>query len=167
MAISEPRESMDVRFRVNGRTVTVQTRARTLLADLLRERLGLTGVHLGCEQGVCGACTVLLNGDAVRSCLLLAPQAHGADITTVEGLADGGGLTDIQQAFRSHHALQCAFCTPGLLMSATALLEEVDRPSDEQIMEIVCGHICRCTGYEGIVAAIRDVAARDSGDADA
>jgi aerobic-type carbon monoxide dehydrogenase small subunit (CoxS/CutS family) len=167
MADSEPRESVEVRFRVNGRTVTVQTRARTLLADLLRERLGLTGVHLGCEQGVCGACTVLLDGEAVRACLMLAPQARGADIMTVEGLADGDGLTPLQHAFQNRHALQCAFCTPGLLMSAMALLEEANSPSDEQIMETVCGHVCRCTGYEGIVAAIRDVAAGQSGDADA
>jgi carbon-monoxide dehydrogenase small subunit len=158
---------MDVRFRVNGRTVTVTTRVRTLLADLLRERLGLTGVHLGCEQGVCGACTVLLDGEPVRSCLMLAPQADGAEITTVEGLAaDGDGLTDVQQAFRKHHALQCAFCTPGLLMSATALLDQEPAPGDGRIMETVCGHVCRCTGYEGVIAAIRDAAARRADDAD-
>lgn len=131
---------------------------RKTLADFIREDLGLTGTHLGCEHGVCGACTVLLNGDPVRSCLMFAVQVDGAHIETVEGLASGETLHPIQAAFRDHHGLQCGFCTPGFLMSAVALLREVSQPTDEQILETLGGHLCRCTGYQGIIEAVRAAA---------
>ena len=139
---------------VNGveyqRTVDV----RTTLADFLRDQLGLTGTHLGCEHGVCGACTLLVNSDAVRSCLMLAVQAHGADLMTVEGLAQGDQLHPLQRAFQEHHALQCGFCTPGFLMTAYALLRETPTPTQEQVRLAISGNICRCTGYLPIIDAI-------------
>jgi 2-furoyl-CoA dehydrogenase 2Fe-2S iron sulfur subunit len=138
---------------VNGRRRREQVEPRVLLSDFLRHRLGLTGTHVGCEHGVCGACTVRLDGRAVRSCLLLAAQVDGCELQTVEGLADGGELTPLQAAFREHHALQCGFCTPGILMAAADLLER-GRPSREQVTDLLSGHICRCTGYEPIVRAI-------------
>jgi carbon-monoxide dehydrogenase small subunit len=124
------------------------------LADFLREELNLTGTHLGCEHGVCGACTILYNGAAVRSCLMLAVQADGAELMTVEGLAQGDTLHPLQQAFQEHHALQCGFCTPGLLMTAYALLQETPHPSRDEVREAIAGNICRCTGYAPIVQAI-------------
>jgi carbon-monoxide dehydrogenase small subunit len=131
------------------------------LADFLRQRLGLTGTHLGCEHGSCGACTVLVDDDAVRSCLMFAVQADGAEVTTIEGLAgDDGSLTDLQQAFRDHHGLQCGFCTPGFIVSATALLRDHPNPSEEEIRVGLSGNLCRCTGYQGIVAAVRSAAER-------
>jgi aerobic-type carbon monoxide dehydrogenase small subunit (CoxS/CutS family) len=138
---------------VNGRRRREQVEPRLLLSDFLRHRLGLTGTHVGCEHGVCGACTVRLDGRAVRSCLLLAAQVDGCELQTVEGLADGGELTPLQAAFREHHALQCGFCTPGILMAAADLLER-GRPSREQVTDLLSGHICRCTGYEPIVRAV-------------
>jgi carbon-monoxide dehydrogenase small subunit len=129
--------------------------ARRSLADFLREDLALTGTHVGCEHGVCGACTVLLDGAPVRSCLLLAVQADGAEVKTVEGLAPpDGGLHPLQAAFQAHHGLQCGFCTPGILMSAQAFLDEHPAPTAIEIREMLAGHLCRCTGYEAIVAAI-------------
>ena len=125
------------------------------LVDFLRETLSLTGTHIGCEHGVCGACTVLLNGEPVRACLLFAVQAAEAEIETVEALASGATLHPVQAAFREHHGLQCGFCTPGFLMSAVALLRDHPQPTDEQIMETLGGHLCRCTGYQGIVEAVR------------
>ena len=144
---------MDVALTVNGRRVTEVVEPRLLLSDFLRHRLGLTGTHVGCEHGVCGACTVRLDGVAVRSCLVLAVQADGQAVRTVEALAAGGPLTPLQDAFRSHHALQCGFCTPGILMAAEELLER-GRPSREEIVDLLSGHLCRCTGYEPIVDAI-------------
>ena len=149
-----------VRLRVNGTDYERTVEVRISLADFLRHELGLTGTHLGCEHGVCGACTVLLDGDAVRSCLMFAVQAGGAEVTTVEGLApDGdGALHPIQEAFRETHALQCGFCTPGILMTAYAFLTETARPSEEQVREAIAGNICRCTGYVAMVEAILQAA---------
>ncbi len=150
--------SRTVRLTVNGRTYTRTVEPRTTLADFLRDDLDLTGTHVGCEHGVCGACTVLLDGQPVRSCLLFAVQLDGASITTVEGLADGERLHPIQEAFREHHGLQCGFCTPGLLLTAKALLEENPAPTDREIREAIAGNLCRCTGYHFIVDAIRAAA---------
>jgi carbon-monoxide dehydrogenase small subunit len=147
-----------VRLHVNGRPREGTVEPRTSLADFLRDGLDLTGTHVGCEHGVCGACTVLLDGEPVRSCLLLAVQMDGARLTTVEGLADGERLDPLQQAFWDHHGLQCGFCTPGILLTAKALLEENPHPTDEQIREAVAGNLCRCTGYHFIVEAIRAAA---------
>jgi carbon-monoxide dehydrogenase small subunit len=148
--------SMPVRVRVNGREHAVTVPPRLLLSDFLRHRLGLTGTHVGCEHGVCGACTVLLDGEAVRACLLLAVQADGAAITTVEGLAaDGGPLHPVQQAFHETHALQCGFCTPGFLLSIVAFLRDTPDPGDEEIRIGLSGNLCRCTGYQNIVRAVR------------
>jgi len=149
---------MTVRLTVNGQPVEREVEVRKTLADFLREDLGLTGTHLGCEHGVCGACTVLLDGEPVRSCLLFAVQAAGATVETVEGLAPGEALHPLQAAFREHHGLQCGFCTPGILMSALALLRAQPLPSDQQILEMLGGHLCRCTGYQGIIDAVRAAA---------
>jgi 2-furoyl-CoA dehydrogenase 2Fe-2S iron sulfur subunit len=143
---------------VNGRRYSEEVEPRLLLSDFLRHRLGLTGTHVGCEHGVCGACTVRLDGTAARSCLLLAVQADGADVVTVEGLAGNGPLTPLQEAFRRHHALQCGFCTPGILIAAGDLLEREGRRSREEIEDLLSGHLCRCTGYTPIVDAIAEVA---------
>ena len=143
---------------VNGRRYREEVEPRLLLSDLLRGQLGLTGTHVGCEHGVCGACTVKLDGIAVRSCLLLAVQADGAEIVTVEGLAGDGSLTPLQEAFRRHHALQCGFCTPGILMAADDLLSREPTPTREQIVDLLSGQLCRCTGYTPIVEAIAEVA---------
>jgi aerobic carbon-monoxide dehydrogenase small subunit len=139
---------------VNGRVYEHTVAVRMTLADFLREELNLTGTHLGCEHGVCGACTILYNGAAVRSCLMLAVQADGAELMTVEGLAQGDTLHPLQQAFQEYHALQCGFCTPGLLMTAYALLQETPHPSRDEVREAISGNICRCTGYAPIVQAI-------------
>ena len=143
---------------VNGRLYHENVEPRLLLSDFLRHRLGLTGTHVGCEHGVCGACTVRLDGVAVRSCLLLAVQADGSEILTVEGLAGVGELTPLQEAFRRHHALQCGFCTPGILIAAEDLLGRVERPTREEIVDMLSGQLCRCTGYTAIVDAIAEVA---------
>jgi carbon-monoxide dehydrogenase small subunit len=144
---------------VNGEQISRPVEARRTLADFLRDDLSLTGTHLGCEHGVCGACTVLLNGDAVRSCLMFAAQADGAEVTTIEGLSEpAGGLTPIQAAFQAEHALQCGYCTPGFVVSAHAFLAEHPNPSDEEIREAMSGNLCRCTGYQGIIAAVKRAA---------
>ena len=143
---------------VNGRHYREEVEPRLLLSDFLRHGLGLTGTHVGCEHGVCGACTVRLDGVAVRSCLLLAVQAQGCEIVTVEGLAGVGELTPLQEAFRRHHALQCGFCTPGILIAAEDLLARVERPTREEIVDMLSGQLCRCTGYTAIVDAIAEVA---------
>jgi aerobic-type carbon monoxide dehydrogenase small subunit (CoxS/CutS family) len=143
---------------INGRTYSEDVEPRLLLSDFLRHTLGLTGTHVGCEHGVCGACTIRLDGDAVRSCLLLAVQADGCTIETVEGLATNGELHPLQEAFRKHHALQCGFCTSGILMAAAGLLEQDGTPAREEIVDMLSGHLCRCTGYEPIVDAIAEVA---------
>ena len=151
---------MRVSFSVNGRHEQIDVEPRRTLADALREDLGLTGTHLGCEQGVCGACTVLLDGEPVRSCLMLAVQADGSSLTTVEGLAsERGDLHPLQQAFADCHGLQCGFCTPGFLISALHLLTENPDPTREDIRAGLSGNICRCTGYVGIVNAVRQAAA--------
>jgi aerobic-type carbon monoxide dehydrogenase small subunit (CoxS/CutS family) len=146
-----------VEVTVNGRTHREEVEPRILLSDFLRHTLGLTGTHVGCEHGVCGACTVRVDGAAVRSCLMLAVQADGCSIETVEGLAADGELHPLQEAFRDQHALQCGFCTPGILMAAVELVERGDAPGREQIVDLLSGHLCRCTGYEPIVDAIERV----------
>lgn len=128
------------------------------LVDFLRETLSLTGTHIGCEHGVCGACTVLLDGESVRACLMFAVQADGANVTTVEGLAPPGEMNDLQRAFQAFHALQCGFCTPGILTTVTALLRENPKPTEDQVRHAISGNICRCTGYQPIVQAILDCA---------
>ena len=150
----------DVSVRVNGeRYDETDVEPRMLLSDFLRDRLALTGTHVGCEHGVCGACTVLVNGDSVRSCLMLAVQANGAEIVTVEGLGSPQRLNALQAQFREHHGLQCGFCTPGMLMTGEDLLRKYPLATDEEIREGLSGNLCRCTGYQNIVAAIRSAAA--------
>ena len=145
---------MKVAFEVNGKALEVDVEPRLSLADCLRDVLGLTGTHLGCEHGVCGACTVIVDGEAVRSCLTLAVQAAGENIVTVEGLSRDNGLTPLQAAFRKHHALQCGFCTPGMLTTAQARLSEEPDADAERVREALSGNICRCTGYISIVEAV-------------
>ena len=145
----------DIRLRVNGAVYDVQVPARRLLSDALRHDIGLTGTHVGCEHGVCGACTVLLDGDPVRACLVLAVSVEGQDITTVEGLAEPDGrLGPVQQAFRDCHGLQCGFCTPGFLTTITAGLRENPSPTEDEARDMIAGNLCRCTGYQNIVAAV-------------
>ncbi len=144
---------MKLRFEVNGRPVEADVAPRTTLCDCLRDHLNLTGTHAGCEHGVCGACTVIVDGRAVRSCLLLAVQAAGAVIVTVEGLADGDDLSPLQQAFRKHHALQCGFCTSGMLTTLHALLSDEPSADEERIRDVLSGNLCRCTGYIPIIEA--------------
>ena len=148
---------------VNGVRHEVEVETRLTLADCLRHRLGLTGTHLGCEHGVCGACTVLVDGQAVRSCLMLAVQAERAAVTTVEGIAGADGtLHPLQEAFRDRHGLQCGFCTPGILMTLLEFLDENPAPTEAEVREAISGNLCRCTGYQGIVAAALDAAAAAS-----
>jgi carbon-monoxide dehydrogenase small subunit len=156
--------SVDVSLSVNGRTYTGRAEARMTLADFLRDELGLTGTHVGCEHGVCGACTVLLDGRTIRSCLVFAVQAEGHDLTTVEGLAGSDGALDpLQRAFHEAHALQCGFCTPGFLLAARELLAANPSPSPEHVREWLSGNLCRCTGYQNIVAAVLLAASREPG----
>ncbi len=151
---------LPIEMTVNGRAVEGVVEPRMTLADFLREKCGLTGTHLGCEHGACGACTVLLDGEAVRSCLVFAVQAYEMNVETVEGVADEDGeLSPVQAAMRECHGLQCGFCTPGFVMSITALLRDNPRPSDTEIREGLSGNICRCTGYQGIVNAVHRAAA--------
>lgn len=141
---------------INGNSYTRTIDPRTLLSDFLRHEIGLTGTHVGCEHGSCGACTVLLDGEAVRSCIMFAVQAHGHEITTVEGLSsDMNKLHPLQEAFREKHALQCGYCTPGFLMTLVPFLEENPNPSDTEIRDALSGNICRCTGYQNIVEAVK------------
>ena len=148
-----------IEVRVNGTARAAAVEPRLTLADFLRDRCHLTGTHLGCEHGVCGACTVLLDGEAVRSCLVFAVQADGAEVTTIEGIAaPDGELSPMQAAFRDHHGLQCGFCTPGFVLSATAFLRDHPHPSDDEIRTGLSGNLCRCTGYQGILAAIQAAA---------
>jgi aerobic-type carbon monoxide dehydrogenase small subunit (CoxS/CutS family) len=148
-----------IELTVNGRRVSASVEPRLTLGGFLRRHLRLTGTHFGCEHGVCGACTVIVDGSAVRSCLMLAPQADGAEIITVEGLGQGDDLSPLQLAFHRHHALQCGFCTPGILTTMHALLSEEPNASKERIREVLSGNICRCTGYLPIVEAVAEVAA--------
>jgi carbon-monoxide dehydrogenase small subunit len=147
-----------VHVTVNGEPRRGLVESRKTLADFLREDCELTGTHLGCEHGVCGACTVILDGAAVRSCLLFAVQAEGADVTTVEGLGSPGTLTPVQEAFREEHGLQCGFCTPGFVVSVHAFLAEHPRPSHDEIRDALSGNLCRCTGYQGIIRAVERAA---------
>ena len=147
-----------VTLTVNGKPCTGTAEPRTLLTDFLRHELKLQGTHVGCEHGVCGACTVIIDGRAVRSCMQMAVECDGADVRTVEGLATAGVLNVLQEAFKKHHALQCGFCTAGILMSATQYLAENPDPGEDAVKEMLSGHICRCTGYYPIVAAILDAA---------
>jgi 2-furoyl-CoA dehydrogenase 2Fe-2S iron sulfur subunit len=148
-----------VALTLNGRKLSAEAEARTLLCDFIRHALGATGTHVGCEHGVCGACTVLIDNVATRSCLTLAVQAEGCEVKTVESLAaPDGTLNPLQQAFRDNHALQCGFCTPGILMSFTDYLSRTPHPSEAEIRDVLSGHLCRCTGYAGIVAAIKQAA---------
>jgi carbon-monoxide dehydrogenase small subunit len=148
---------------VNGERVEVNVLPRLNLADFLREHLKLTGTHVGCEHGVCGACTVRVNGDIVRSCLMLAVQTHNATVETIEGVSDSGEIADLQAAFRERNALQCGFCTPGMLMAAQDLLKQSPSPDREQIREHLSGNYCRCTGYQAIVDAIETTARARAG----
>jgi len=147
-----------IRLMVNGEAVAETIEPRTTLVDFLRETLGLTGSHVGCEHGVCGACTVLLNGTVVRGCLTLAVQCEGANVETIEGVSDSGAIADLQDAFRRRNALQCGFCTPGMLLTAQELLARDATPSRDTIREHLAGNYCRCTGYQAIVDAVESVA---------
>jgi carbon-monoxide dehydrogenase small subunit len=151
-------EALDTTLTVNGQVVTRRIPARMHLVDFLREELGLTGSHLGCEHGVCGACTVRVDGEIVRGCLMLAVQANGCRVDTIEGLSDSGELQKLQKAFHEKNALQCGFCTPGMLLAAQDLLKNNPRPDREQIRAHISGNFCRCTGYQAIVDAIEEVA---------
>jgi len=151
--------TLHTRFTVNGKPVEVDVPARMTLADCLRQQLRLTGTHLGCEHGVCGACTVIVNGDAVRACLMLAVQAEGAEVTTVEGLSNDEALTPLQASFRKHGALQCGFCTPGMITTAHALLTEEPDCDADRIRDVLSGNLCRCTGYIPIIEAVLDARA--------
>jgi aerobic-type carbon monoxide dehydrogenase small subunit (CoxS/CutS family) len=155
----QPSERPSVRLTVNGRPVEHAVEARRSLADFLREDLGLTGTHVGCEHGVCGACTVLVDGRSARSCLLFAAQLDGRAVTTIEGLTPAGGLSPLQESFRLCHAMQCGFCTPGMIVTATELLAQEPKPSTEAIREAISGNLCMCTGYVNIVRAIEQAAA--------
>lgn len=150
---------------VNQKAVTADVEPRTLLVELLRERLGLTGTHVGCDTSQCGACTVLVDGKSVKSCTMLAVEADGADVTTIEGLAKNGELHPMQRAFNEHHGLQCGFCTPGMVISSVDLLKRNRQPSEAQVREWLEGNICRCTGYHNIVKAVLSCAAETKGSA--
>ena len=161
MTAPEPHDEHVVTIEVNGEARRTRCAARMSLADVLREHFGLTGTHLGCEHGVCGACTVLLDGEAVRACLVLAVQADGARVTTVEGMAPAGELSPVQEALRDCHGLQCGFCTPGFVVSITAFLAEHPAPetlTEPEIRAALAGNLCRCTGYQGIVKAVQQAA---------
>jgi carbon-monoxide dehydrogenase small subunit len=153
-------EPVTVRLTVNGVAREGRCAPRKLLVDFLREDLSLTGTHVGCEHGICGACTILVNGEAARSCLMLAVQADGAELTTVEGLMSNGALHPLQEAFREHHGLQCGFCTPGMLLTALDLLRTHPDPTEEQVREGLSAVLCRCTGYHGIIKAVQAAAPR-------
>ena len=149
----------DVTLTVNGRDYAIRVEPRRTLADALREQCGLTGTNSGCEHGVCGTCTVIVDGDPVRSCLMFAVQAQGKQIRTIEGLADGDKLHPLQRAFIAHHGLQCGFCTPGFLMLAASVLEREPEISDENLVDVLSSNLCRCTGYQNIIKAVRAAAA--------
>jgi aerobic-type carbon monoxide dehydrogenase small subunit (CoxS/CutS family) len=158
VSVGEPAASASVAIEINGTVHEREVEARRLLVHFIRDDAELTGTHVGCDTGNCGACTVLLDGHAVKSCMLLAVQADGASIATVEGLAADGELTALQQAFSEHHALQCGYCTPGMLMSATYLLRHNPEPTEAEIRKAIQGNVCRCTGYWNIVEAVKAAA---------
>jgi aerobic-type carbon monoxide dehydrogenase small subunit (CoxS/CutS family) len=157
-------EKTKVQITINGKEIEEYVETRKLLSDFLREDCGLTGTHIGCEHGVCGSCTVLYNGSAVRTCLMFAVQANGGDIQTVEGLANDSNLHPLREAFSECHALQCGFCTPGILMSSLEMVNADTAPSKQEINEMLSGHLCRCTGYKGIVEAIEKVVLQNNKD---
>ena len=152
-------DKFDITLNINGRDYRVQVEARRTLVDVIRDDCGLTGTHIGCEHGICGACTIILDDEAVRACLMFAVQANGKKIRTVEGLANGDVLHPIQQAFIDHHGLQCGFCTPGFLMLAVNVLERQPDIGDDELLDVLSSNLCRCTGYQNIIAAVRAVAA--------
>lgn len=156
-------QNVNITMTVNGQTVSRNIPARTNLVDFVRYEMELTGSHVGCEHGVCGACTIRVNGDIVRGCLMLAAQAEGATVETIEGLSDSGEISDLQQAFHERNAVQCGFCTPGMLLTAEELLKKHPSPSREEIREFISGNYCRCTGYQAIVDAIERVAQERNG----
>jgi aerobic-type carbon monoxide dehydrogenase small subunit (CoxS/CutS family) len=156
--------SLRISVEVNGTTYERDVEARRLLIHFIRDDLDLTGSHIGCDTGNCGACSVILDGELVKSCMLLAVQAAGASVRTVEGLAEGGELSPLQQAFHAHHALQCGFCTPGMLMSATSLLERNPQPTEDEIRKGLQGNICRCTGYWNIIKAVKAASGQEVDD---
>ena len=156
-------QKISITVTVNGLAETAEVEPRLLLADFLRENLDLTGTHVGCEHGICGACTVLMNGDSVRACLTFAVQADGAEVETVESLGSIDALGPLQEAFRENHALQCGFCTPGMLMTATDMLRKYPLETDDDIRDGLSGNICRCTGYQNIVAAVRSAVDKRDG----
>jgi carbon-monoxide dehydrogenase small subunit len=162
--MSSVSDRVRVDLKVNGKSYAKETEARRTLADFLREDLGLTGTHLGCEHGACGACTVTIDGNLARSCLTLAVQAQGASVRTVEGMAGETGLHPLQKAFKQHHALQCGYCTPGFLVTAAVLLDTIPDPTELQVREWLSGNICRCTGYQFIVDAVLAAAQEMKGD---
>ena len=152
--VAQPVDSLEITISVNGRPATMAVPARRLLSDFIRDDLGLTGTHVGCEHGVCGACTILLDGEPVRSCIMFAVQVDGRELTTVEGITPEQGLNPLQQAFKDHHGLQCGFCTPGFLITITGVNPD-DYPDDTSIREMLSGNLCRCTGYQNIVEAVK------------
>jgi aerobic carbon-monoxide dehydrogenase small subunit len=158
---------VDITLNINGRDYAVRVEPRKTLVDAIRDDCGQTGTHIGCEHGVCGACTVILDDEAVRSCLMFAVQAEGRSIRTVEGLADGGTLHPLQRAFMEHHGLQCGFCTPGFLMLAASVLERDPDIGDEELIDVLASNLCRCTGYQNIIKAVRAAAAEMRGTANA
>jgi carbon-monoxide dehydrogenase small subunit len=160
-AMIEPITKRDIAFRINGRDVTRNVDVRVHAADFLRDDLALTSIHLGCEHGVCGACTIRIDGEIVRGCLVLATQLDGSNVETVEGLTADGTLTKLQEAFVRHNALQCGFCTPGMLLCAAELLETHSHPSRDEVRTAISGNYCRCTGYQAIVNAIIDVSSTE------
>ena len=159
-------ETVEVTLTVNGRSYALRLEPRRTLLDAIREECGLTGTHMGCEHGVCGACTVLVDGDPVRACLMFAVQAEGSALRTVEGLAQGDSLHPLQRAFMAHHGLQCGFCTPGFLMLAAGVLQREPDIGEEELVDILSSNLCRCTGYQGIVAAVRAAFAEMRGSAE-
>ena len=154
--------TLSIKFKLNGKEVNIKTSSNRRLLDLLREDLGLTGTKEGCSIGECGACTVILNGKAVNACLILAPQINGAEIITVEGLEKDGVLSSLQDSFLKHGAVQCGYCTPGMLMSAQALLNENSNPTEEDVKETISGNLCRCTGYKQIISAVLEISIENS-----
>jgi aerobic carbon-monoxide dehydrogenase small subunit len=152
-------EKLDITLHINGRDYPVRVEARRTLVDAIRDDCGQTGTHIGCEHGVCGACTILVDGEPMRSCLMFAVQAHGKKLRTVEGLADGDNLHPLQRAFIEHHGLQCGFCTPGFLMLAAGVLEREPDINDEDLLDVLASNLCRCTGYQNIIKAVRAAAA--------
>jgi aerobic-type carbon monoxide dehydrogenase small subunit (CoxS/CutS family) len=161
--VTDPREELEIELTVNGERTAQRVPARRLLVDLLRDDLELTGTHIGCEQGICGACTVLIDGMPARSCITLAVQVDGAEVVTIEGITPANGLSPMQDAFKQRHGLQCGFCTPGFLVTLSAA-DPADHPDDESIRELISGNLCRCTGYQQIVDAVRLAWDREEGD---